>query len=94
MHVLVLVRIELSENSSDCNVVKDFILKALCIECMKTRFVSRPVTVKGCMVGLCQLTEPDTYYSGGSRISGRGGLITIFTSGGGYWRGRAPSRNS
>ena len=23
-----------------------------------------------------------------------GGLITIFTSGGGYWRGRAPSRNS
>ena len=28
--------------------------------------------------------------SGGSRISGRGGLITIFTSGGGYWRGRAP----
>ena len=31
--------------------------------------------------------------SGGSRISGRGGgggLITIFTSGGGYWRGRVP----
>ena len=28
--------------------------------------------------------------SGGSRISGRGGLITIFTSGGGYGRGRAP----
>ena len=28
--------------------------------------------------------------SGGSRISGRGGLITIFISGGGYWRGRAP----
>ena len=25
-------------------------------------------------------------YSGGCRISGRGGLITIFTSGGGYWR--------
>ena len=33
-------------------------------------------------------------FSGGSRISGRGGLITIFTSGGGYGRGRAPSRNS
>ena len=30
-------------------------------------------------------------YSGGSRISGRGGgLISIFISGGGYWRGRAP----
>ena len=28
--------------------------------------------------------------SGGYRISGRGGLITIFTSGGGYWRRRAP----
>ena len=28
--------------------------------------------------------------SGGSRISGRGGLITIFTSGGGHGRGRAP----
>ena len=28
--------------------------------------------------------------SGGSRISGKGGLITIFTSGGWYWRGRAP----
>ena len=29
--------------------------------------------------------------SGGSRISGRGGLTQV---GGGYWRGRVPSRNS
>ena len=42
----------------------------------------------------CKHVGSRNIYSGGSRISGRGGLITIFTSEGGYGRGRAPSRNS
>ena len=36
----------------------------------------------------------DCICRGGSRISGRGGVITIFTSGGEYGRGRVPSRSS
>ena len=41
-----------------------------------------------------QPTHMYTHLRGGSRILGKGGLINIFTTGGGYGRGRAPSRDS
>ena len=44
------------------------------------------------VLSMKQITDCNTIYSAADPgfLEGGGGLITIFTSGGGYWRGRAP----